>query len=203
MHYAAFCGYTDVVEVLLDAGADTRRVSSDGRTALSTAAEEGHSAVVRLLVDALPPGTTDNGGGASPVDARVASSSPRTVANEHPQSPQHAPLSPGARAASSGALSTRGGGGGTGVPSGAPVLSHAQGIVRLCDAVQAGDLRSVNVLLMESRVDVNGVDGDGFTALHRAAATGATLLVDVLLGHGADPNARDAVRQGVLRCVCV
>ena len=212
LHYASYCGHDDLVGLLLDAGADALRVSSDGRTALSTAIEEGHATVVRMLVDALP--RPSEGEGAARVDARAADSVLPTMsggAGDHTPAPGHAPggAAPPVRSmprrASAGALALRGavagslGAGAAKLPPPPPPPSHAQSVARLCDAVQAGDLRAVASLLGGGGgggpgVDVNGVDSDGFTALHRAAVTGSVALVDALLGHGADPNARDAVR---------
>lgn len=220
LHYASYCGHDDLVGLLLDAGADALRVSSDGRTALSTAIEEGHATVVRMLVDALP--RPSEGEGAARVDARAADMALSTAsggAGDHTPAPGHAaggggvsPVRSMPRRASAGALALRGavtgslGAGAAKLPPPPPPPSHAQSVARLCDAVQAGDLRAVASLLGGGGgnkggpgVDVNGVDSDGFTALHRAAVTGSVALVDALLGHGADPNARDVVRGAGLR----
>lgn len=43
-------------------------------------------------------------------------------------------------------------------------------------------------LLLEHGADVNGADGDGFTALMCAAYKGSSELVNILIDHGADPN---------------
>lgn len=216
LHYASYCGHADLVGLLLDAGADALRVSADGRTALSTAIEEGHGAVVRLLVDALPQGddavgAAADGVRAARVDARATAALTAAATSEPSQS---AGVAPTRRPSVGGALSLRSGaaagslGGASASAALLPLqqlqqsapLSHALGVVLLCDAVQAGNLRAVCGLLGGgtgggASVDVNGVDADGFTALHRAAVTGAVHLVDALLGHGADPNARDAVRR--------
>ena len=49
---AAFNGYTQVVRVLLEAGADKNVARQDGATALMAAAQNGHWEVVRVLLDA-------------------------------------------------------------------------------------------------------------------------------------------------------
>lgn len=214
LHYASYCGHVDLVGLLLDAGADALRVSADGRTALSTAIEEGHGAVVRLLVDALPQDDAaegPDGARAARVDARAPAPPGAPATTELAQTAGGAPAR---RASIGGALSLRGGSAAGGLGGGAASalvlpsqqqhpaapLSHALGVALLCDAVQAGNLRTVCGLLGGgagggTSVDVNGVDADGFTPLHRASVTGALHLVDALLGHGADPNAKDAVRR--------
>ena len=52
LHYAAFCGSTDVAKKLLAAGADVNSISADGRTALSIAKDESRVDIVNLIMDA-------------------------------------------------------------------------------------------------------------------------------------------------------
>lgn len=61
----------------------------------------------------------------------------------------------------------------------------------LQSAAQAGDLPQVQDLLANG-ADVNGVDGEGNTALHLAANNGHLEVVRALLDGGADANAQDA-----------
>lgn len=61
----------------------------------------------------------------------------------------------------------------------------------LQSAAQAGDLQQVNDIL-SAGADVNGVDGEGNTALHLAAFHGHLEVVQALLAAGADANAQDA-----------
>lgn len=51
LHYAATGGHTDVIEVLLDAGADVNARGSRGETPLLLAASKGNVEVVELLID--------------------------------------------------------------------------------------------------------------------------------------------------------
>ena len=53
LHEAARHGHTRVVEMLLEAGADPRRVDANGRTPLDLAAAQGHTAIVERLERAL------------------------------------------------------------------------------------------------------------------------------------------------------
>lgn len=58
-------------------------------------------------------------------------------------------------------------------------------------AVNAGDAGKVESILAADPDSVHWRDDDGATALHIAAVRGHRELVDVLLRHGADMNARD------------
>ena len=77
MHYACFCGHGEAVLTLLEAGADPNKVlssfpcdylraasypvvshrrvqsSKDGKTPIESAKEEGHEAVVQMLLSAI------------------------------------------------------------------------------------------------------------------------------------------------------
>jgi uncharacterized protein len=64
----------------------------------------------------------------------------------------------------------------------------------LIDAVKRQDRVAVNALL-DRRVDVNGTEGDGATALHWAAQQDDLPMLDLLLNAGAEPNS--ANRFGV------
>jgi ankyrin repeat protein len=52
IHYAAQDGYTSIVDRLIKSGADPRKTTADGHTALHVAAENGHVETVRLLLGA-------------------------------------------------------------------------------------------------------------------------------------------------------
>ena len=51
LHEAARNGKIQVVEALLNAGADKALKDEDGKTALEEAQKEGHTAIVKLLRD--------------------------------------------------------------------------------------------------------------------------------------------------------
>lgn len=161
LHYAAHCGHLPVVSALLQANADATAVSNDGRTPLTAALDEGHTAVAAALISHLE--------------------------KHHPASdwPGRSRLNGGNSDAQSG------------IGGGAGGLSYAAAVAQLGDAAFAGDLRSVFTLISStgggatSAADVNGADPDGFTALHRAAAGGSVPVLELLLGHGGDPNTRD------------
>jgi ankyrin repeat protein len=58
-------------------------------------------------------------------------------------------------------------------------------------AAEIGDIAKLQMLLEQQPV-IEARDGDGRTALLLAAQHGQSVAVDVLLAHGADPNAADA-----------
>jgi ankyrin repeat protein len=49
---AAYFGYTDVVQLLLDARADVHVTDKDGDSPLTSATKKGHTEIVRLLQEA-------------------------------------------------------------------------------------------------------------------------------------------------------
>ena len=52
LHTAAWCGCTEIVKMLIDAGADVNAKNSYGNTPLDLAVRYGHADVVNLLIDA-------------------------------------------------------------------------------------------------------------------------------------------------------
>src|SRR5437763_9378021 len=51
LHKAAFNGHMEIMELLMEGGADTKAESSFRSTVLHLAAQKSHDAVVRLLVE--------------------------------------------------------------------------------------------------------------------------------------------------------
>ena len=51
LHMAANSGKKDVVQVILDAGADINMAKQDGRTALSSARASGYRDIAKILID--------------------------------------------------------------------------------------------------------------------------------------------------------
>jgi ankyrin repeat protein len=49
LHLAAYFGQRDIVQSLLDKGADYRAINRDGRTAMGLAQEKGHTDIVGLF----------------------------------------------------------------------------------------------------------------------------------------------------------
>ena len=171
LHYAAFCGSTDVAKKLLAAGADVNSISADGRTALSIAKDESRVDIVNLIMDAATSNSLSTFSSAKEAELTAI----------------------GKGAADSAAVFAGGSDGkaGKGITSlEAAGNAYTLGVTALSDAAFLGDVRSISALL-KSGADVNGADQDGITPLHRAATSRSVLAVGLLLGHGADPNARD------------
>jgi len=166
LHYACFAGSPDLVRTLLNGGADVALLAHDGRSPLSIAVAEGHTAIVDMLLKAAHgDGGTDAASG--------------TV------------MAAAAAAAAGGGVDTSSSSSGGGVAT-PPLLNAALTTAVLCDCAFTGDVRTVYRCLV-SGVDVNGCDPDGITPLHRACAGGHTLIVELLVDHSADVNARDPV----------
>ena len=77
------------------------------------------------------------------------------------------------------------------------------GSTALCQAAARGDLPALKAVA--DRIDIDGRDEDGWSALHYSAWLGHDEVVRELLIRGAEPNIRDGVRQqiclGSRRCV--
>ena len=52
MFMASQNSHVDVVQILIEAGADPNKTDENGRSALNTAASKGHEDIVKLLIDA-------------------------------------------------------------------------------------------------------------------------------------------------------
>jgi ankyrin repeat protein len=68
---AAFNGCTDIVRMLLDAGANIHHRNDQGENALISAAQEGQIDVVKLLLDAGADATQSNADGETPLSLAI------------------------------------------------------------------------------------------------------------------------------------
>lgn len=77
---AAACGFPAAVRVLLDGGADPQRPCTDGKTPLHIAAQNGHAAVMRRLLEAgAPPSPAMAEGGPTPLHFAAADGNPEVL----------------------------------------------------------------------------------------------------------------------------
>ena len=64
-------------------------------------------------------------------------------------------------------------------------------MVKLHELVRKGDVEAVKALLLENKLELNGVDKTGNTPLHVAVVAGNEPLVRVLLENGASMSLKD------------
>jgi len=207
VHIAASNGNTEMLSVLLEAGADVNASTSAGHRPLHMAAENGHEqAVTRLLAAGADASVTGKdgetplylaaaGGHERVVSALLGSpaiSPVRTSSGEHP-------LLASARSGNLNVsqlianrfpeLVTTAGPGGQYALHMAAAGNHVDVLRFLVDHGGLG--RHVN--LSDSR---------GLHALHAAASEGATPCVELLLRRGAYPNVRDNENHSPLHLAC-
>ncbi len=212
LRLAAGHGDIDMVEALLDKGAQLNAKSDKDFAALDTACSEGHLAVVRLLLKKGADMDVIDGYGFTTLMttcqagrlevARLLIKKKADVNNEGPGG-WTALMS----AAKSGHLEIVN----LLIEKGAKVnaSTHDSGWVALMSAAKNGHLEVVR-LLIEKGADVNAQDNSGWTALMSAAKSGHLKIVSLLIEKGADVNAQDnrgwtalmsAVKSGDLKIV--
>jgi len=184
LHYAAFCGSEEVVRLLLGAGADVNALGGDGSSPLYAALLQEHEGVAVIL--------RAKGAKETPADPALASRPlpPRpTISTGFPSTiPTGFALQ----------LANEGAGG------------YRKAVSTLMVCAFGGDLRGCHELLTTGGVEVDAVDEEGFSAMHKAAAGAHHHLILLLLGHGADANLMDgsgrsplhhAAQAGSTECV--
>lgn len=197
--YAALNGRTEIIDILLHAGARADAVDHDGRTALHHAALEGQAAAAQRLIAAKAALDRRDNWGQTPlfvaaaqgygdvVRVLLAAGASPDVADETGRAPLHWAVLWNDNEAV-GALLDRG----------AAVDRRAgafdSGVTALILAAWTGKNRLVDELLRRG-ADPNVVDDNGETALHWAAATDQAAALRLLLAGGADAARRNHAGQ--------
>ncbi|TQN66287.1 Ankyrin-2, partial [Colletotrichum shisoi] len=163
LHVAALGGSSAIVGLLLENGADLRRVDSNRRTALHCAIQGEHAEVCSALVQ--------RGGGFLVL-----------AVDDEKRSPLHHAASWGSPAIVGALLDHR-----------APIDSQdSKGLTALHVAVSHGYEKVVELLLQRGAGTHIGVAKRKRTAMHIAATMGHLEIVETLLRHGAVLDARDS-----------
>ena len=160
VHLAAYFGLSDIIMALLNRGDDPDIQDSNGRTALSYTAENGHEAVVKLLLE--------NSG----IDPDSKDSDGRTALSYAAENGHEAVVK----------LLLENGG----ID---PDSRDSDGRTALFYAAENGHKAVVKLLLENSGIDLNSNDFYSRTALSYAAENGHETVVKLLLEKGAEnPN---------------
>lgn len=189
--FAARSGYKDIVQILLDAGSDINATDKSGRTALHISAEYGHDSLVRMLLK--------RNAKIGAVDSE--SSTPLHLATKAAQ------LNVIDTLISKGAAT-----GAKDISSSTPLhIAAEQGLVDILAllrnqmdettidgktalhlAVEKGHCLTVNELLCQgARLEAGSKSAAG-TPLHLASLKGFSHIIDILLDHRANTNAKTA-----------
>ncbi|XP_078600101.1 uncharacterized protein LOC144875153 [Branchiostoma floridae x Branchiostoma japonicum] len=192
LHLASEQGHFEVVEVLIDIGADPHTRDKQGDTALHWAAYHGHVKVVELL---LSKGLDSNAKGCNGITAvhraaergqaqtlqvLLAAGGSPNVTSEDGETPLHIALLRNPDVTQ--LLLEKGGN---------PSIKSKDGRTGLHLAVWSGSVDALRLVLETGKVDVDEKDSAGCTALHLASEQGHWDSVKMLLDHGASASAKD------------
>ncbi len=196
LHHAAFNGQTSIIQILVAHGAVVDAMDKDGATPLHAAASSGHSEAVELLLQkGARINALDHHGNTPLLYAAVAGNSDAAhVLLEHHASTEargakgETPLCDAAMRGDADMIRLL-------VEHGADVNGRSSdGFPVLTEATANGSIESAALLLQHgARID-GGDNAHGFTALHSAAFTNRVEVVEFLIAHGADIEARS--REG-------
>ncbi|EXJ68497.1 uncharacterized protein A1O5_08290 [Cladophialophora psammophila CBS 110553] len=164
IHFAVQTGNLNGVKFLLDKNPKCAHLcGEDGISPLWIAAQQGHTRIVKLLIDGYQ------------ADVNTASTdSKRTPLH---QASQNGHTEIVRILLDKGAL---------------PDLRDSEGVSPLWTAAQKGSVETVNLLVSRPNVEIDAMPTDiKRTALHQAAQGGHTEIVRVLLEHGANVDPKD------------
>jgi len=184
LHYAAKYATKQVVELLIPNGADVNAKMKDGATPLHVAAQDGHKEIAELLIDKgadvdaqdvngwTPLHSTAYKGHREIVELLIAKDADVNAKDVDGRTPLDLGLFTSEIAD---LLSEHGG--------------RTAEELALRIAAFRGDLAGVQAQL-DAGADVNTKDADGWTPLHYSANYGYKEIVQLLIGNGADVNAK-------------
>ena len=187
--------HPDVVQVLLDAGADIESKNNDGRSPLHSACASGKHDAAKMLVEAgADVRATDNEGSAC-LTLAAYFGDPETVGYlvglkgvdvDHRDAERNSALILAVHKEHPGVAKVL-------IDAGADIESKGnKGRSALHRAGEAGVLAVVK-MLVEAGANVRATDNEGYTSLHVAAYFGQTEIVRYLVGlPGVEVNHRDA-----------
>ncbi|XP_071836319.1 uncharacterized protein [Apostichopus japonicus] len=204
LHLAASGGHSQVVSVLLEAGASPTEETSDGLTAIHLAAKEGHVSVLEVLKGKVPWNAPSVKSGLTalhiaahtgqidfvremlptvPATIRSEISAGVALGDDYGLTPLHLACQSGHEGLVRLLLNS---------PGVQPDISTImQGTIPLHLAARSGFTAVVGLLLSKSTTQLQAKDKRGRTGLHLASANGHYDMVSLLLGQGSDINASD------------
>lgn len=199
LHVASFFGLHQIVNRLLLAGADVNAADSNGSTSLMYAAAEGHSSVVEKLIQ--------EGGFINTLDRRETSALHLAISFERDQVVRillsYRETDVNSRGTDQDII----------LPLTIAARQNCISIVRellrrpelevnkrfnrsaLMVAAELGNNELVSLLLADPRVLIDDYDDQGCTSLHIAVCTARFNVVETLLDHGADTEAKDVLGE--------
>ncbi|XP_022687869.1 transient receptor potential cation channel subfamily A member 1 homolog [Varroa jacobsoni] len=202
LHLAAAGGYTKVVKMCLEAGANPMEENSDGDTPLHLAAKNGHVTVARVLAREVPWTTTSKKTGLTAlhvaanngqmdfvremlteVQAAIASQPLPDGGGDYGMTALHLAAAAGHEGVVRMLLNS------TGINVDAATVN--EGMYPLHFAAQGGHLAVASLILSRAEQQLSCVDKMGRTPLHVAAAAGKREMVGLLHSQGAEINAAD------------
>ncbi|RBQ74161.1 hypothetical protein FVER14953_08346 [Fusarium verticillioides] len=195
LHIAAYFGLAALVENLLDRGAAVDIVDRTGRTPLSYAAEQGHEAIMIMLLERGAEVDSQDGEVVRKWHYRNenAGRTPLSFATEEGhEAAVHILIKSGA----SPSLKSKSGF----TPLSYAVQNRREGLIRLFLNTETVDInvelgravgnghKSIVRLLLENGAEVDYLSTSGLTALFRAAWANSMDIVQLLLEYGANPD---------------